>query len=36
MFGAKYLFCPVLQPGVRKLKVYLPAGAKWTALEGGA
>ncbi|AEO58673.1 glycoside hydrolase family 31 protein [Thermothelomyces thermophilus ATCC 42464] len=35
MFGDKYLVCPVMQPGVAKLAVYLPAGAKWSALEGG-
>ena len=35
MFGDKYLCCPVMQPGVRTLKVYLPAETRWTALEGG-
>ncbi|KAL2194412.1 glycoside hydrolase family 31 protein [Corynascus similis CBS 632.67] len=35
MFGDKYLVCPVMRPGVSKLKVYLPAGARWTPLEGG-
>ncbi|KAK4139457.1 glycosyl hydrolases family 31-domain-containing protein [Dichotomopilus funicola] len=34
MYGAKYLCCPVMQPGVTKLKVYLPGGAGWKALEG--
>jgi alpha-D-xyloside xylohydrolase len=34
MFGAKYLCCPVMRPGVTKLKVYLPSGVEWTALEG--
>lgn len=34
MFGDRYLCCPVMQPGATRLKVYLPAGAKWTALEG--
>ncbi|KAK4156566.1 glycoside hydrolase [Chaetomidium leptoderma] len=36
MFGAKYLCCPVLRPGLARLRVYLPGGAKWTALEGAA
>ncbi|KAK4098001.1 glycoside hydrolase family 31 protein [Parathielavia hyrcaniae] len=35
MFGSRYLCCPVLRPGVVKLRVYLPRGASWTALEGG-
>lgn len=41
MYGDKYLVCPVMNPGVRKMKVYLPRGAKWklqsedVASEGG-
>jgi alpha-D-xyloside xylohydrolase len=34
MFGPKFLCCPVMQP-VEKLKVYLPAGTKWKAVDGG-
>jgi alpha-D-xyloside xylohydrolase len=34
MFGDRYLCTPVMQPGVTKLGVYLPAGAKWKPLEG--
>lgn len=30
MFGPKYLVAPVLQPGQRKMTVYLPSGAYWT------
>jgi alpha-D-xyloside xylohydrolase len=29
MFGSKYLVVPVLEPGQRTVKVYLPAGASW-------
>ena len=29
MYGDKYLCCPVLAAGLRKRKVYLPAGEKW-------
>ncbi|KAH6618254.1 glycoside hydrolase family 31 protein [Chaetomium sp. MPI-SDFR-AT-0129] len=29
MFGAEYMVCPVLRPGVTKLTVYFPAGAEW-------
>ncbi|KAK3896372.1 family 31 glycoside hydrolase, partial [Staphylotrichum tortipilum] len=36
MFGPKYLCCLVMQPGVTRLRAYLPAGARWTALEGGS
>ncbi|KAJ1322941.1 alpha-D-xyloside xylohydrolase [Microdochium nivale] len=39
MFGSKYLVCPVLKAGRRKMKVYLPAlegGGKWTEFEGKA
>ncbi|KAI0205491.1 alpha-xylosidase [Astrocystis sublimbata] len=36
MYGDKYLICPVLRPGVRKLAVYLPAGAKWQAVGKGS
>ncbi|KAH6843297.1 glycoside hydrolase family 31 protein [Chaetomium sp. MPI-CAGE-AT-0009] len=35
MFGPKFLCCPVMQAGLDKLKVYLPAGTKWTAVDGG-
>lgn len=35
MYGEKYLVCPVLQPGQRKMTVYFPAGAKWKAFVGG-
>jgi alpha-D-xyloside xylohydrolase len=37
MYGGKYLCCPVLQPGTRKMKVYLPALAsgKWKHYSGG-
>ena len=44
MFGSKYLVCPVLKAGKRKMKVYLPPlqeGSKWfdydgkTSFEGG-
>jgi alpha-D-xyloside xylohydrolase len=34
MFGDRYLCTPVMQPGVTKLGVYLPRGAKWKPLEG--
>jgi alpha-D-xyloside xylohydrolase len=30
MFGSRYLIVPVLEPGQRNIKVYLPAGAFWT------
>ncbi|KAJ9165270.1 Alpha-D-xyloside xylohydrolase [Coniochaeta hoffmannii] len=36
MFGDRYLVCPVLYPGLRKRKVYFPAGAKWKAMDGHA
>ncbi|ETS61490.1 glycosyl hydrolase [Moesziomyces aphidis] len=29
MYGHRYLVCPILFPGARTRKVYLPAGAKW-------
>ncbi|KAI3476188.1 hypothetical protein L1887_62300 [Cichorium endivia] len=29
MYGHRYLVCPILFPGARARKVYLPAGAKW-------
>ncbi|KAI0153270.1 glycoside hydrolase family 31 protein [Xylariaceae sp. FL1272] len=35
MFGDRYLVCPVMWPHVRKLTVYLPAGAKWQVTSGG-
>ncbi len=34
MYGGKYLCCPILEPGMRKLSVYLPAGAKWKEFTG--
>jgi len=37
MFGSKYLVCPVLQAGKRKMKVYFPpieGGKKWSAFDG--
>ncbi|KXJ86527.1 glycosyl hydrolase-like protein [Microdochium bolleyi] len=37
MFGSKYLVCPVLKAGRRKMRVYLPVlegGAKWSEFEG--
>ena len=33
MFGSRYLVAPVLEAGKRTIKVYLPAGAKWTLWE---
>ena len=33
MFGDKYLVSPVLKAQQRKIKVYLPKGAKWKAWE---
>jgi alpha-D-xyloside xylohydrolase len=30
MFGSRYLVVPVLEPGQRKITVYLPVGAYWT------
>ncbi|KAJ5403678.1 Glycoside hydrolase family 31 [Penicillium cosmopolitanum] len=30
MFGPRYLVVPVLEPGQRKITVYLPVGAYWT------
>jgi alpha-D-xyloside xylohydrolase len=35
MFGDKYLVAPVLQPGQRKMEVYLPQGGTWKSWEGG-
>ncbi|KAK2786150.1 hypothetical protein FQN53_006912 [Emmonsiellopsis sp. PD_33] len=37
MYGDKYLCCPVLQPGQRALKVYLPVlnNGKWFPFENG-
>ncbi|ROT41979.1 alpha-xylosidase [Sodiomyces alkalinus F11] len=38
MFGHKFLVCPVLYEGRRKLKVYfprLPEGEKWSSLQEG-
>jgi alpha-D-xyloside xylohydrolase len=41
MYGDKYLCCPVLAPGLRKRRVYLPKGESWksfadeTKYEGG-
>jgi alpha-D-xyloside xylohydrolase len=34
MFGDKYLCCPVLAAGLRKMKVYLPAGVSWRSFDG--
>lgn len=34
MFGEKYLVAPVMGPGVRKMKVYLPEGAEWKSWDG--
>lgn len=34
MFGGEYLVCPVLAPGQRNRKVYLPKGERWR-LTGG-
>ncbi|KAK8037128.1 glycosyl hydrolase [Apiospora marii] len=40
MFGTKYMCCPVLEPGKRKIRVYLPklqeGGGKWKLSEGHA
>lgn len=36
MFGPDYLVAPVTEPGRRARSVYLPAGAHWKPLEGGA
>ncbi len=33
-YGDKYLVCPILAPGQRKRRVYLPAGAKWQQFRG--
>ena len=35
MYGSDYLCCPVLQAGQRQITVYMPAGAKWKAFDGG-
>ncbi|RDW57246.1 31 glucosidase [Coleophoma crateriformis] len=35
MFGEKYLCAPIMEPGVRERKVYLPKGAKWALLKIG-
>ncbi|KAM3075838.1 hypothetical protein ACMFMG_007962 [Clarireedia jacksonii] len=41
MYGGKYMCCPVLRKGVRRMSVYLPRGARWRELvdemvwEGG-
>ncbi|KAK7419680.1 hypothetical protein QQZ08_010766 [Neonectria magnoliae] len=37
MYGDKYLCCPVMEPGVRRMSVYLPVlpqGAKWKVFKG--
>ncbi|KAK9783883.1 hypothetical protein SCAR479_00442 [Seiridium cardinale] len=37
MYGAKYLCCPVLEPGLTKVSVYLPPlkdGASWASFSG--
>ncbi|KAH8809206.1 putative glycosyl hydrolase [Xylogone sp. PMI_703] len=35
MFGDKYLCAPILEPGMRKRKAYLPKGARWALLKIG-
>ncbi|KAI9733633.1 MAG: hypothetical protein M1834_003235 [Cirrosporium novae-zelandiae] len=35
MYGHQYLCCPVLYPGIREMKVYLPKGARWKEFRGG-
>ena len=35
LFGPSLLVAPVLEAGVRRREVYLPAGASWTALASG-
>ncbi|KAH6990124.1 glycosyl hydrolases family 31-domain-containing protein [Ilyonectria destructans] len=37
MYGDKYLCCPILEPGERKVSVYfpvLPSGGKWKVFKG--
>lgn len=34
MYGSKYLCAPVLYPGQKTRKVYLPTSAQWESLEG--
>ncbi|KAH8793294.1 glycosyl hydrolases family 31-domain-containing protein [Hyaloscypha finlandica] len=34
IFGDKYLCCPVLAAGLRKMQVYLPAGVSWRSFDG--
>ncbi|KXG54538.1 Aldolase-type TIM barrel [Penicillium griseofulvum] len=34
MYGWKYLVVPVLEPGQRTVKAYLPAGASWKLWDG--
>lgn len=29
MYGDKYLCCPVFEPGMKSMDIYLPRGAKW-------
>lgn len=40
MFGTKYMCCPVLEPGKRKITVYLPklpeSGGRWKLSVGDA
>ncbi|KAK6844184.1 hypothetical protein PG995_014294 [Apiospora arundinis] len=39
MFGAKYMCCPVMEPGKRKIVAYLPklpGGGKWKLTQGDA
>ncbi|MGN6325393.1 glycoside hydrolase family 31 protein [Pseudolysinimonas sp.] len=36
LLGPDLLVAPVLEPGARSRRVYLPAGARWTDLRGGA
>lgn len=34
MYGEKYLCCPVLNTGQRKMSVYFPSGQKWKSWDG--
>lgn len=35
MFGPEYLVAPIMEAGQRAHRVYLPAGSKWSTLDGG-
>lgn len=35
MFGGRYLCAPFMEPGAEELRVYLPAGRRWTRLVVG-